>query len=79
MPFFNRTIVTKKLWNIIYIFFGKLYKLCGGFFCLDVLIVQRIQRNCKKVFLMVLSCFFLVQNNFPRERGDWLGFIIFKE
>ena len=79
MPFFNGTIVTKKLRNIIDTFFRKLLKINIGLTHLDTLIVsQMLDKMQEGTSAIIARCFFSIENSFTIERWEKLGFITFK-
>ena len=79
MSFFNRTIVTKKLRNIIDTFFRKILKNKQRlyppeyFYC-----TTNIEKKCKKVFQSHSKMFFPVQNNFPMESEKNMVLLLLK-
>ena len=66
--FFNGTIVTKKLRNIIDTFFKKRQKMNRGFIHMDTLIVPQILRQYARRYLNHHSKMFFPVQNFPIER-----------
>ena len=80
MPLFNGSIVTKKLGNIIDLFFRKLQEINRVVIHLNTSIVPQILRqNARRYFSDHSKMFFPVQNNFSIERKEKLGFITFKK
>ena len=79
MLFFNGTVVTKKLQNVIDTFIGKL-KMNRGFIHLDSLILPQIMRqNARRYFSHHSKMYFPVQKKNPIETWEKLSFISFKE
>ena len=75
MPFLNRTIVTKKLLNIIDTFSGKLHPTGYSHCATDI--ETKMQENISAIHSRKM--FFSVQKNFLIEKWENLSFISFKE
>ena len=83
ISFFNRTIVTKMLRNIIDNFFRKLYKMNRYCIHLDTLIVSQILRQnlfclSKAISVIIKKCFFQFKIIALWEDGKKLRFKIKK-
>ena len=80
MPLLNGSSATKRLRNIIDVFFGKFKKINRGIIFLNTSIVpQVLWQNPRRYFSDHSKTFFPVQNGFPIEGWEKLDFITFKE
>ena len=77
---FNDSIVTNKFRNVVDIFFWKTLKSKQRYYPFEYFYcITELLQNARRYFSDHGKRFVPVQNNFPIEKWEKLGFITFKE